>query len=413
MRNSMTRRQIIGTATAVGATALLGGGTAASAARATEGTAPLPSRATAADVAPEERAFLEGLKQIADPQCDEAVSEAFERGQGAAVNEALKGWKTNGQAIPGGLPAKLRDFLETTRRLPSWVDPEALAAGHRFGMAHAQQISFAAVLDVTPERMRFPAAAAAIIGIEGPHDNKQGFAKALRAVGDILHKTPYGPEGAAFVTPARVRMAHSAVRYLLHTEGHWDTAKWGLPINQLDLLAEGSLFTSYLIDHLDKLGVHPSEQEAEHYFHECRVGGYLMGIGADGMPPTLAAARKRAAAVDAVHARVTPQSAKYVKATIEYFSSLAGPKEITVPPATALVRYMIGDVDADAFGLARSTWDTVVPTAVHGFFTGTQAGGLPTPSATMTRLAVQMVERAMNDGKRAELTMPLHLYRHR
>lgn len=77
--------------------------------------------------------------------------------------------------------------------------------------------------------------------------------------------------------------------------------------------------------------MHPGEEEAEHYFHECRVGGYLMGITEDGMPPTLAAARKRAAAVDAVHAQVTPQSAKYVKATIEYFSTLVGPKEITVP----------------------------------------------------------------------------------
>lgn len=232
----MTRRHILGAAAVAGATALLGSSTTASAAQAASG--PASSRVTADDIAPEEKSYLEGLKQIADPQCDEAVAEAFERGQGAAVNEALKGWKSNGQAIPEGLPAKVRDFLETTRQLPSWADPEALAAGHRFGMAHAQQISFAAVLDVTPERMRFPAAAAAIIGIEGPHDNKQGFAKALRAVGDILHKEPYGPDGAAFVTPARVRMAHSAVRYLLHTEGHWDTGKWGQPINQLDLLAE-------------------------------------------------------------------------------------------------------------------------------------------------------------------------------
>ncbi|WP_449480609.1 oxygenase MpaB family protein [Streptomyces avidinii] len=356
---------------------------------------------------------MERLRQIADPPCDEAIADVFERGQGAAVNEALHGWNTNSQPVPGGLPRKLRDFLESARRLPSWADPELMAAGHRFALANAQQISFAAVLDVTPERMRYPAAAAAIFGIEGPHDNKQGFAKALRAVGDMLHKDPYGPDGAGFVTPARVRLAHSAVRYLLHTEGGWDTGKWGAPLSQLDMLAEGNLFTSYLIDHLYKLGVHPNTQEAESYFHECRVGGHLLGMSEDGMPMTLAAARKRAAAVDALHVRVTPQSAKYVKATVEYFSSLAGPKEMTVPPATALVRYMIGDADADAFDLARSTWDEVVPTAVRGFFTGTQAGGLPTPSATMTRLAIQIVRYAMNDGREIDLTMPLHLYGHR
>ncbi|MFD4910787.1 oxygenase MpaB family protein [Kitasatospora purpeofusca] len=406
----MTRRHLLGTAAIAGATTLLGAGTTASA-RPARSTA--PSRATDTEVDPQEKAHLEGLKELADPPSDKAVADVFERGQGAAVNEALHGWNTNGQAVPGGLPAKLRDFLETTRQLPAWADPEAMSAGHRFALANAQQISFAAVLDVTPERMRYPAAAAAIYGIEGPHDNKQGFAKALRAVGDMLHKDPYGPAGSGFVTPARVRLAHSAVRYLLHTEGGWDTAKWGAPLSQLDMLAEGSLFTSYLIDHLDKLGVHPGEREAEAYFHECRVGGHLLGMSDEGMPFTLAAARKRAAAVDALHARVTPRSATYVKATVEYFSSLAGPKEITVPPATALVRYMIGDTDADAFDLARSTWDAVVPTAVRGFFTGTQAGGLPTPSATMTRIATQMVQRAMNDGKEIDLTMPLHLYGHR
>ncbi|MEU3776917.1 hypothetical protein AB0F11_27655 [Streptomyces sp. NPDC032472] len=37
---------------------------------------------------------------------------------------------------------------------------------------------------------------------------------------------------------------------------------------------------------------------------------------------------------------------------------------------------MIGDTDADAFGLARSPWDAVVvAAAVKGFFTGTQAAG--------------------------------------
>ncbi len=78
------------------------------------------------------------------------------------------------------------------------------------------------------------------------------------------------------------------------------------------------------------------------------------------------------------------------------------------PPPTR-----IGDTDADAFGLARSPWDAVVPSAVKGCFTGTQVGGLPTPPATMTRTATEIVSRAMNDGKKADLTMPLHLYGHR
>ncbi|WJY35459.1 oxygenase MpaB family protein [Streptomyces sp. P9-2B-1] len=407
MSDHMSRRHVLGAAAAAGAVALLATNEASASPRA---VAAAQRPGTAVD--PKEKEYLEQLTLLADPVCDEAVADLFQRGQGAAVNEAMRGWSANSQPVPDGLPAKLRDFLESARRLPSWADPAALARGQRFVLAHAQQISFSAVLDVTPVRMKYPAEAEAIFGIEGPHDNKQGFAKALRGVGDTLVKDPYGPTGSVFVTMARIRVAHSAVRHLLWTEGNWDPAKWGAPLSQLDMLAEWNLFSSYLADHLYKLGVHLTEQEATDYLYVWRVFGALLGMPDDSMPETVGAARTRAAAVDALYARVTPRSATYVKATIEYFASLAGPKEATVPPATALVRYMIGETDADAFGLARSSWDAVVPLAVKGFFTGTQAGGLPTPSATMTRIATEMVSRAMNDGKKADLTMPLHLYGH-
>ncbi|MGW1767366.1 transposase [Streptomyces sp. NPDC002073] len=78
----------------------------------------MPSpRVAAASVDPQEKAYLEHLTQVADPACDEAVAEVVRLGQGAAVNEALKGWRTNGQAVPEGLPAKLHDFLESAHRL--------------------------------------------------------------------------------------------------------------------------------------------------------------------------------------------------------------------------------------------------------------------------------------------------------
>ena len=34
------------------------------------------------------------------------------------VNELLRGWTRNGQVLPGGLPADLRDFIGRARQLP-------------------------------------------------------------------------------------------------------------------------------------------------------------------------------------------------------------------------------------------------------------------------------------------------------
>ncbi|MFE9454839.1 hypothetical protein [Streptomyces sp. NPDC006739] len=66
--------------------------------------------------------------------------------------------------MPDGLPAGLRDFPESARKLPHWTDPTALARGQRFVRANAQQIAFSEVLDVTPVRvtpvrMKYPAEA--------------------------------------------------------------------------------------------------------------------------------------------------------------------------------------------------------------------------------------------------------------
>ncbi|KOV32484.1 hypothetical protein ADK60_13635 [Streptomyces sp. XY431] len=81
---------MFGSAAVVGATVLLGGGSTASAQGAPE---PRPSRATAAEIDAQEKDFLESLKQIADPACDEAAG----RSQNA-VRVSLRGSPTGSRS---------------------------------------------------------------------------------------------------------------------------------------------------------------------------------------------------------------------------------------------------------------------------------------------------------------------------
>ncbi|GHH43796.1 hypothetical protein [Streptomyces candidus] len=52
---------------------------------------PTATGASAGLVDPQKKAYSEQLTRVADPMCDEAVADVFQRKQGAAVNEALRG----------------------------------------------------------------------------------------------------------------------------------------------------------------------------------------------------------------------------------------------------------------------------------------------------------------------------------
>src|SRR3954471_4711893 len=57
-----------------------------------------------------------------DDEADPVIAGVLDRGAGARGNELLHGGTQNAQALPTGLPADLREFIEHARRLPSWAD---------------------------------------------------------------------------------------------------------------------------------------------------------------------------------------------------------------------------------------------------------------------------------------------------
>ena len=62
-----------------------------------------------------------------DDEADPLVASLIDRGDVPAVNALLRTWTKNGQPLPDGLPADLRDFMESARQLPPWTDQAKLA----------------------------------------------------------------------------------------------------------------------------------------------------------------------------------------------------------------------------------------------------------------------------------------------
>ena len=93
-------------------------------------------------------------------------------------------------------------------------------------------------------------------------------------------------------TAIRVRIMHAMLRVRIQRNPEWDNQKWGLPINQADMLATNLAFSSVFSDGLRLLGMQISRKEAEAVLHFWKYVGYLLGINIDTLPETENEARR-------------------------------------------------------------------------------------------------------------------------
>ncbi len=83
--------------------------------------------------------------------------------------------------------------------------------------------------------------------------------------------------GEGFATTLRVRLVHALVRRNL-SNGDWDHARWGLPLNQIDMAATYLGFCVVLLGGVRKLGVPVTPRESAGVMHLFRYACWLMGV---------------------------------------------------------------------------------------------------------------------------------------
>lgn len=93
-------------------------------------------------------------------------------------------------------------------------------------------------------------------------------------------------------TAIRVRIMHAMLRVRIQRNPEWSNDKWGLPINQTDMLATNMAFSTLFIEGSRLLGLHITGKEAEAVLHFWRYVGYLLGINVENMPTNEKEARR-------------------------------------------------------------------------------------------------------------------------
>jgi hypothetical protein len=91
-------------------------------------------------------------------------------------------------------------------------------------------------------------------------------------------------ERDGFNTTLHVRLIHASVRRMALTSGAWDTAAWGLPINQGDLFFQVVGFTWLFLRSLERMGYRISDDERAAYYTFWRYLAALMGVERELLP---------------------------------------------------------------------------------------------------------------------------------
>ncbi len=304
-----------------------------------------------------------------DVAADRAIDELHRAGEGGgtgAVN-ALVGRAIAGERGPA-IPVALRSLVEESGRVPGWVDRARIARAsalfRRAGPLGGLVLAFRSLVGgyVAPAGNK-PLVLSGRLREQAP----RRLAETSRFVTAVTSVEGLRPGGEGLAITIHVRLMHAQIRRLLLRDERWDHRRWGLPINQHDMLATILLFSSVFIEGLRIMGMPVSAAEGEDYLHLWRYVGVIIGVEPELLPRSFAEAVADAELIQETSGAPDDDSRALAHALF------AIPREAATTPlehhlATAriavmqaLCRRLLGDRLADGLDIAATPLDRIVP----------------------------------------------------
>ncbi|MET8149987.1 oxygenase MpaB family protein [Actinoplanes sp. NPDC049668] len=316
-----------------------------------------------------------------DDEADPLVASLIDRGDVPAVNALLRTWTRNGQPLPSGLPADLRDFMERARQLPSWADERKLALAVDFNTKRGLYLGVLYGLASGMMSTVIPKEARAVYYSQGGADLKDRISKTAKLGYDIGSLNAYRPEGEMIVTSVKTRLVHAAVRHLLPQSPQWaDRAEEDIPISQRDIMVTWHSLPTTVMRRLVDWRVPIPAAESAAFLHSWQVAAHLLGVRDEYIPASWDEANAQAGQVLDPILAPTPEGVRLADILLKLGTPIdAG--ILSKPILGAFTRFMLGDRIAEWLDIPREpVWDPLLRTA-WGPFIAVREGLLPFPLA--------------------------------
>lgn len=314
-------------------------------------------------------AFLDGMRQVADPETDALALEVFQAGGPRALvrmTQLLEDWEA---PIPEELPARMREWFARPVEYPAFVDPARLRVAEELFVAYGPVSTVALLMCAVPHFFTNAAGARSfyLAKIFSPDSLRNRMLEMTQFVASI---TQYGGLAQSWVAPAqrrpgdgphgvrkgggmltvqKLRVIHSGIRIMLSLPRdpatRWDTASLGEPINQEDMCEAVLCFCFCTIDSLAKLGITQTPAEQEATLCAWKTVGHLLGMCDELQPADVAEARALHKQLFERSCRSTDESRVLIAEVVHIMRCMMPRGLKRVPPA--LMRYLMGQRVAD------------------------------------------------------------------
>jgi hypothetical protein len=349
--NEVSRRKVLRTGGALGA---LGAITVASPASARS----LWTWAPAGSVA----GMGEGCdpRWVWDDEADPLVASIIERGEVRRVNELLRTWTKNGQPLPAGLPADLRDFMEHARQLPSWADQGKLATAVDFNVKRGSYLGLLYGLGSGMMSTVIPREARAVYYSQGGADMKDRISKTAKLGYDIGSLDAYQPQGEMVVTTVKTRLVHAAVRHLLPQSPAWtQISDEQIPISQRDMMVTWHSLPTFVMKKMTEWKIRIPAAESEAFLHSWQVSAHMLGVRDEYIPATWEEANAQYTQIMDPMLGPTLEGAELAEILLSLAAEIDG--GASRPFLNAMTRYILGEQIATWLKIPKEPgWDLFV-----------------------------------------------------
>jgi hypothetical protein len=311
-----------------------------------------------------------------DDEADPVIAALIDRGEVPAVNALLRGWTKNGQALPDGLPADLRDLIEHARALPAWADVATLKAAVEFNKRRGTYLGVAYGFVSGMMSTVIPHEARAVYYSKGGADMKRRISRTAKFGYDIGSLGGFhDPDGEMVVTAVKTRMAHAAVRHLLPQSPHWTgVADEDRPISQRDILVTWHSLPTSVMRSMRSWGVQVPATESDAFLHSWRVAAHMLGVRDEYIPATWAEADAQAPQILDPVLAPTPEGRKLADILLDLAADADG-GVLSRPVLESLTRYFLGDRIADWLEIPRHPGqDEMLAVSWPAYVRGKEAG---------------------------------------
>ena len=214
---------------------------------------------------------------VGDPAMDALIDWMYEYDPARARPLFEQAVRDGVDAVPD-CPAPLKAFMDQVAA-PAWLDPALVDEGARFIQATGM---------TAPYVLRDLALMGGYL-LSGFNQSlvltgalSKGTSRRVAETGkwwiDCTEESGLLPGGEGYRGTLHVRMVHGLVRRNLDRRPEWDHARWGLPLNQVDMAATYLGFCVVMLGGLRKMGIPVTAPESRAVMHLWKYAGWLMGV---------------------------------------------------------------------------------------------------------------------------------------